>query len=157
MVLPLRAQGIVSVFYSSKGSPPATGPNQFVVTEDFEKKYPDATQRVVRGFLKAAQWLAQDENRREAIAIWARSGIPPAVIEEDVAGVPFRDQFNPLLDDFFRWQYGDSIAFEKDQKLIRNDVDLATWIEPKYQNAALASLGLQNFWPKRTVDGVPIN
>lgn len=157
MVLPLKAQGLVKIFYSSKGSPQATGPNQFVVTESFEKKYPEPTERVVRGFVKAAQWLAQDENRSEAIQIWARSGIPAAVLEEDVSGVPFRDQFDPLLDDFFRWQYSDGIAFEKEQKLIRNDVDLAKWIEPKYQDAALAALGLKDFWPKRNGEGVPIN
>lgn len=127
------------------------------MTEDFEHRFPEATERVVRGFLKAAHWLAQDTNHAEAIAIWARSGIPAAVLEEDVSGVAFRDQFNPLLDDFFRWQYSDSVAFEKEQKLIRSGVDLAQWIEPKYEDAALAVLGLQNFWPKRSTEGVPIN
>lgn len=157
MVLPLRAQGLVQVFYSSKGTPQATGPNQFVVAEPFEQKYPDATERVVRAFTNAAHWLAQDQNHAEAVALWAKSGISAAIIDEDVSGVPFRYQFNPLLDDFFYWQYRDGIAFEKDQKLIRNDVDVSTWIEPKYQAAALASLGLQNFWPKRGVDGLPTN
>jgi sulfonate transport system substrate-binding protein len=156
-ILPLRAQGIVNIFYSSKGSPQATGPNQFVVTESFEKQYPEATARFVRGYIKAAYWLSQEENRAEAIQLWSKSGVSTAIIQEDVADAALRDQFNPLLDDFFRWQYRDGIAFEKDQKLIRNDVDLATWIEPKYQDAALASLGLQNFWPKRSVEGVPIN
>lgn len=154
-VLPLVAQGVVKVFYSSKGNPQAVGPNQFVVSADFEKKYPEATEHVVRGFINAAYWLAQDANREEAIRIWAKSGIPQAVVAEDVSGIPFRDQFNPLLDDFFKWQYSDGIAFEKQQKLIRGDVDLAAWIEPKYEDAAIASLGLQNFWPKRNASGLP--
>ncbi len=79
------------------------------------------------------------------------------MIDEDVSDVPFRDEFNPRLDDFFYWQYRDGVAFEKDQKLIRTDVDVSNWIQPKYQTAALAALGLEHFWPKRGVDGVPVN
>jgi len=78
-VLPLKAQGIVNIFYSSKGNPQASGPTQFVVAEPFEKKYPEATQRVLRAYLKGAYWLAQEQNHAEAVQIWAKSGISAAL------------------------------------------------------------------------------
>ena len=64
-LLPLRDQGIVRIIYTSQhDNPRATGPSAFVVTEAFAAKYPDTTKRVVRGFVRAAQWLAQSENVR---------------------------------------------------------------------------------------------
>ncbi len=45
------------------------------------------------------------------------------------------------------------IAFNKDQKLIRNDVDFDQWVEASYLNAGLKSLGLSSFWPTRDVNG----
>jgi sulfonate transport system substrate-binding protein len=153
-ILNLRDQGFVRVLWSSKGTPQAVGPNQFIVTESFEKKYPEATGRVVRGIVKAAHWLANEDNRAEAIEIWSKSGIPIAALTEDIAGIPLRAQFDPLLDDFFRWQYRDSIAFTKSQKLIRAELDADKWIEAKYLTAALDSLGLDGFWPNRSSEGV---
>ncbi len=68
--LPLKDKGIVNIIYNTaKESPKSTGFGAFVVSENFEKKYPDATERVVRGLVKAALWLAQDKNRHEAFEI----------------------------------------------------------------------------------------
>jgi len=153
--LPLRDQGVVRVIYkTSEQSPKATGFGAFVVNEDFEKANPDATARVTRGLVKAAHWLGQEQNREEAYAIWARTGVTLDILREEFQGTALKDQFNPLLDDFLRSQYRGVIAFNKDQKLIRNDVDLNTWIEPKYLNAALTSLSLGEFWLPRNADGV---
>jgi sulfonate transport system substrate-binding protein len=153
-LLPLRDQGLVRVIYSSQhDNPRATGPSAFTVTEAFAAKYPETTARVVRGFVRAAQWVAQPENREEALQIWAKSGVAYESLKEDYSGIALHDQFDPRLDPFFNGQYADGIDFAKQQKLIRKDVDLARWIDPQYQDAAFAGLGLANFWPVRNRDG----
>jgi sulfonate transport system substrate-binding protein len=157
-ILPLRDQGIVKVIYNSQHDDRrATGPSAFVVTEAFATKYPDATQRAVRGFIRAAYWLAQPENREEALQIWAKSGVPYTILKEEYANEALRDRMNPRLDDFFRGQYQDGIAFARQQNLIRKDIDLGQWVDTKYQDAALKSLGLADFWPDRNSDGVGTN
>jgi sulfonate transport system substrate-binding protein len=154
-LLALRNQGAVKVIYTSKDDPQRTGPNGLVVTEKFALKYPDATERVVRAFVKAAAWLADEDHREEAVAIWARSGVSAAILREDVSGQTLRAQFNPRLDGFVESQYRDTVAFAKEQRLIRNDVDLSHWFEPRFQDAALKDLNLVGLWPRR--DGIPVN
>jgi sulfonate transport system substrate-binding protein len=152
--LPLRDKGIVKVIYNSNDQgAKATGFGAIVVSDDFQKTYPDATARITRGLLRAAHWLGQEQNREEAFKIWQRTGVTSEVLHEEFKGVALRDQFNPLLDGFFRAQYRDVIAFDHEQKLIRNDVDLDQWIEPKYLAAALPALNLTHFWPERSADG----
>jgi sulfonate transport system substrate-binding protein len=153
-LLPLRDQGIVRIIYASqRDNPRATGPSAFTVTEAFAAKYPETTGRIVRAFVHAAQWVANPENRDEALQIWAKSGVPAASLKEDYSGIALHDQFDPRLDEFFHAQYADGIDFAKQQKLIRQDVDLARWVDPQYQDAAFAALGLTNFWPNRNRDG----
>jgi sulfonate transport system substrate-binding protein len=155
-ILPLRDQGIVKVIYSTKdGGAQATGFGAILVTDAFQKKYPEATQRVVDGLLKAQQFIGDEANREEVLRIWAKSGVPYEIIAEDFAGKTLREQTNPLIDDFYLAQYRDAIAFEKQQKLIRKDVDLNAWIERRYLDDALARLDLKDFWPHRTPDGLP--
>jgi sulfonate transport system substrate-binding protein len=155
--LPLRDQGLIKVIYNTnEQGAKATGFGAIVATDEFRKKYPEATARVVHGLVKAAHWLAQDANRDEAFQIWTRTGVTLKVLQEEFKGVPLKQAFNPLLDDFFASQYRGVIAFNKEQKLIRNDVDLAQWIEPAYLNKEIASLKLTNFWPHRNADGDPI-
>jgi len=154
--LPLRDKGIVRIIYNSnEQGARATGVGAIVVNDEFQKKYPGATARIARGLLRSAQWLGDDKNREEAFTIWERTGVTSEVLHEEFKGVALREQFSPLIDDFFRSQYHDVIAFDRDQKLIRGDVDFDQWIEPKYLNAALAELNLTHFWPERTADGSP--
>ncbi|MDB5408189.1 MAG: sulfate ester transporter substrate-binding protein [Rhodospirillales bacterium] len=154
-ILPLRDQGIVKVIYSTKdGGAQATGFGAIVVTDSFQKRYPEATQRVVDGLVKAGRFIGEDENREEVLRIWAKSGVPYEIIAEDFAGKPLRAQTNPLIDDFYLAQFRDAIEFEKQQKLIRRDVDLTAWLEPRYLADALKRLDLENFWPHRSADGL---
>jgi sulfonate transport system substrate-binding protein len=152
--LPLRDKGIIRVIYNSnEQGAKATGIGAVVVSDEFQKTYPDATARFTRGLLKAAQWLGDDKNREEALTIWERTGVTSDVLHEEFKGVSLRDQFDPLIDDFYRAQYRDVIAFDRDQKLIRNDIDFDQWVEPKYLSAALSELSLTHYWPERTADG----
>src|SRR5262249_35725937 len=127
------------------------------VTESFASRYPEATERVVRGLVRAAEWLSREENHEEALQIWAKSGTPYAALKEEFDGVPLKQPFNPLIDEFLIEQYRDATQFSKDEKLIRNTIDLQQWFEPKYLDAALKRLGLEHYWPRRSPDGAVVN
>ena len=158
VLLALRDQGVVNIFYRSNDiGLKAAGFGAITVTEPFETKYPEATRRVVRGLARAAEWLSHEENREEALQIWTKSGTPYAALKEDFAGVSLKDAFNPLIDDFLVAQYRDAIQFSKDEKLIRNDIDLKTWVAPSYLDAALKELGFDHYWPHRSADGAVLN
>ncbi len=154
--LPLRDKGIVRVIYNSaEHGPKATGFGAFLVVDPFQQKYPDVTERVVRGVARAAHWLSDEKSREEAFAIWGRTGVPIEVLRFEYNNVPLKQAFSPLIDEFYAAQYRDVIAFDREQKLIRNDVDFQKWVEPRYLNAALKSLKLENHWSPRNVDGYP--
>jgi sulfonate transport system substrate-binding protein len=157
-ILALRDQGVVDIFYTSKeAGPKAAGFGGILATEQFEAKYPEATQRVVRGLVRAAEWIGNESNREEALQIWAKSGTPYNALKEEFDGASLKQSFNPLIDAFLIEQYRDGVQFSKSEKLIRNDIDVDSWLEPKYLNAALKSLGLETFWPRRSASGAATN
>lgn len=153
-VLTLREKGIANIIYSSRDlGPRGAGFGAILVTEDFSRKYPDATARVVRGYVRATAFISDEKNRDEVLAIWSRSGTPVALLKADNEGVSFKDAYNPLLDDFFFARYRSILSFNKEQKLARTDIDLNKWIDSSYLNDALKKTGLQNYWPSRTENG----
>jgi sulfonate transport system substrate-binding protein len=157
-ILSLRDQGLVDVFYTSKeAGPKATGFGGILATEQFETRYPEATQRVVRGLVRAAEWIGDEGHREEALQIWAKSGTPYGALKEEFDGAPLKQSFNPLIDAFLIEQYRDGVQFSKDEKLIRSDIDVNSWLEPKYLDAALKSLKLETYWPRRSASGAATN
>lgn len=157
-VLPLRDKGIANIIYSSRDlGPRGAGFGAILVTEVFSRKYPEATARIVRGFVRAAEFIADNKNREEVFAIWSRSGTPAALLRTENEGISFKDAYNPLLDEFFFARYRSILAFNKEQKLTRADIDLKSWVDASYLNDALKHTNLQNFWPSRTVNGAATN
>jgi sulfonate transport system substrate-binding protein len=153
-LLPLEAKGVAKIFYkSSETGASGDGFGAFLVTDKFRKAYPEATQKVVTGFVKAAQWLADDKNRDEAFKIWSRAGSPIEVIAKSNAGSSLGQKYNPRLDDFFTSRYRSGIAFDREQKLIRRDVDLDAWVDRTYVDNAVKSLKLETLWPDRSATG----
>jgi sulfonate transport system substrate-binding protein len=153
-LLPLEAKGVAKIFYkSSDTGASGDGFGAFLVTDKFRKAYPEATQKVVTGFVKAAQWLADDKNRDEAFKIWSRAGSPIEVIAKSNAGSSLGQKYNPRLDDFFTSRYQSGIAFDREQKLIRRDVDLDAWVDRTYVDNAVKSLKLETLWPDRSATG----
>ncbi|RDJ11242.1 ABC transporter substrate-binding protein [Rhizobium grahamii] len=153
-VLPLEDRGLAKIFYkSSDAGATGDGFGAFLVTDKFRKAYPEATQKVVTGFVKAAQWLADDNNREEAFKIWARAGTPVEVIRKSNAGSPLGAKYNPRLDGFFVARYQSGIAFDREQKLIRRDIDLDAWVDRSFVDNAVSSLKLQALWPDRSATG----
>lgn len=157
-LLSLRDQGSAHVFYSShEVGLKAAGFGAIVVNERFEQQYPDATQRVVRGLVRAADWLGDERNREEALRIWARSGVAYELLREEFAGIELRQAFNPRVDDFLLAQYRNVIDFSKENKLIRSDIDVGTWARPEPVEQAIEALGLKGAWPDRDADGRPVS
>lgn len=149
-LLTLRDKGVAKVFYSSKElGARASGFGGILVTETFEKQYPDATQRIANALVKAAHWIGQEGNREEAYRLWALSGVSPQSIKDEYDGVALKDVFNPRVDAFLLSQYDDAIDFTKDNKLIRSDIDVARWAAPQYVETALRAQGLQTHWANR--------
>ncbi len=149
-LLTLRDKGVGKVFYSSKElGAKGSGFGGILVSESFEKQYPEATQRVANALVKAAHWLGQENNRDEAYRIWVLSGVPYQAFKDDFDGVSLKEVFNPRVDAFLLSQYEDAIAFSKENKLIRADIDVARWAAPAYVENALRTQGLQAYWADR--------
>src|SRR5690606_22305086 len=115
----------------------------------FDKQYPDATQRIANGLVKAAHWLGQEANRDEAYRIWTLSGMPYQAFKDDYDGDSLKEAFNPRVDAFLLSQYDDAIDFTKENKLIRYDIVVASGAAPQYVENALRAQGLQTFWSSR--------
>jgi sulfonate transport system substrate-binding protein len=125
--------------------------SEVFVREDFARQYPAITQAVATAYVKAAYWSAQEQNRAEVIHYTARNGTPEKVIERDYAddGVSWKDRWSPLFDAYMQQHYRDAIRFARSENLIRRDIDVNAWFDPRYVDAALKELKLENFWVQR--------
>lgn len=156
--LALRDSGVVNLFYNSKDfGVQAAGFGAITVTEAFEKRFPDATQKVANALVRSATWLADEKNREEALQIWAKSGVSYASLKAEFEGVELAKAFNPRVDGFLKAQYAGAIEFSRDEKLIRNNVDLSQWLAPHYVEAAIARQGVGALWPDRDAAGAKLN
>jgi sulfonate transport system substrate-binding protein len=152
--LDLDRRGIVKVVYSTKTDDPAFGRQAaLLVTEEFESTHPDLTARVVKAVVKAAQWSTDEANREAVFAGWTKSGIPVETFRADFADVRLTDRLSPIIDDFFVTRYRAQAERAKAYKLLRDDVDVDSWFEPKYLNQALAELKLEDYWPRYDAAG----
>lgn len=149
-LLPLEEKGLAKVFYkSSDAGATGDGFGAFLGTQDFIEAYPEATQKVVNGLVRAAEWLGDDRNREEAFGIWSRAGTPVAIIRKANEGSSLREKYDPRLDALFLARYRSGIDFDREQKLIRADVDLDAWVDSRFLDAALKAFKLEARWPER--------
>jgi sulfonate transport system substrate-binding protein len=149
-LLNLRDQGLVRIIYTTRGKLTPDGFGAFVIAEDFAHRYPATTHAVVRAYVKAARWAADERNRTAALDIWGLAGTPRAVLAESFRGVNLRNQLDPRLDGFYEATLKSEVAFAHANKLIRAPVDIDAWIDRSYVDAAVRDLDLISFWPPRT-------
>jgi len=155
-VLAIVERGFGKIVFSTKGKlDPASNFGSFIVVDDFAKKYPQTTGRVLAAFLRAADFASQEENRNELYDIWAKAGQSRASVAVDYDGDVLRERSNPLLDDFYVANAKRGVRFAVDQKLIKQGFDVETWIDRKALDAALKSLGYERAWKPHDANGAP--
>jgi sulfonate transport system substrate-binding protein len=155
-LIKLRTLGIAKIIYTTKEEDfpdKLKGAGQLLVTEEFANKYPDIVRRIVKIWVKAAAWAAEEKNREEVLALWARTGTPLSTYKEEYEGLPIKLVIVPLLDEFYINHYKEGVAFAKERGLIRNAFDVDKWIDKSYLEAALKELGLENFWSEYDAEG----
>jgi hypothetical protein len=100
--LTLVERGLAKVAFSTKGKPdPASNFGSFIVLDEFARKYPQTTRRVLTAYLRAAYFASQEENRSELYDIWARAGISRAIVAAEYDDDSLRERASPLLDPFY--------------------------------------------------------
>jgi len=155
-VLSVVEHGFGKVVFSTKGKlDPANNFGAFLVADDFARKYPQTTRRVLNDFLRAAYFASQEDNRDELYDIWARAGQSRASVAADYEGDQLGARANPLLDDFFISNVRRGVKFALDNKLIRQGFDINAWIDRAALDAALTSLGYQGVWKAHDANGAP--
>lgn len=154
--LTLVEQKLAKVVYTTKGDPSTVTSSHLLVREDFETAHPDLVGRVVTASVKAAAWASDEANRETLFEFWAKSGTPIGVFRADYEGQRLDYRLSPLLDALLIETYRYKAAQVKQLGLVRRDVDLDGWFAPKYLDAALKELGLQNRWVRYGADGKPL-
>jgi len=153
-LLGLRDRGIVELPYNTKAEAVNFGRHSaFFVTEAFDQAHPALVQRVVDAFVKAARFGADEANRSAVFDLWAKAGYPPQAFAEDFENERLANRLSPLIDAYVIARYRDQAAHVRQYGLIRNDIDVDGWFEPKYLDAALKAQNLENFWPKYDAEG----
>lgn len=153
----LHQSGRAKIVYSTKGDDPAFERHSTVlVTEAFESSHPAVVQKIITEFVRAARWTSDDANLDAIVAIWARSGTPESVFRYDLAGTELRYRSSPIVDPFLVEQYRVQARQAKEFGLIRRDVDVRGWFEPKYVDTAISTLGLDGYWTRFGPNGKPL-
>ena len=151
----LEARGIARRILELRDDPKISRPGTVWVGEEFERKYPQIVQRLVTRLVKVAHWSTQEANREKEFQAWATAGTQAYVdYKRDRETVPdLRVRINPLLDEYYVASIRSSIEEARKYKLIRKEVSIEGWIEPKYLNQALKELKLEDYWPQYDADG----
>ena len=153
-VLSLQRRNLAKVVYTTKGDNPAYGRHSHVlVTEAFEAANSELAGRIIRSFVRAADWTSDEANREAVFESWARSGHPIENFREDFAGLPLAFRNSPVVDDFLRRQYQVQADGALEHRLIRRAVDLRDWFDTRHLEAALRDLDLERRWTRRDAEG----
>lgn len=153
-LLKLRDQGKLKIIYTSNGdSPIYTRQAHILVRDEFAAKYPETTKRIVKVLVKAAYWASEPANRDELLTLWA---IPGVYTREQLAedyGNNIKLRNSPLLDDFIVSSYKAVAADSLQFGLIRKNIEVDSWFDRSFLNAALKELKLENYWEPLDANG----
>ncbi|MDB4975734.1 MAG: transporter substrate-binding protein [Myxococcaceae bacterium] len=153
-LLATRDQGVSRVVYATRGDPRFLRQASFIGNEEFIKKYPSITKRVVKTLVQAAKWISDQEKSPAAVyQLWTKSGVRYSDWREDLREQNLKELSSPLLDPYFVTQYEAQVAQAKKFGLIRNTFDVKSWIEPRFLNEVLKELNLQDYWKPADRDG----
>lgn len=151
--LRLRDQGISRIIYTTRGQDPdLTSNGSLVAAQEFLDKYPEITKRVLKVIVLANKYIA-DAPPVQIYQLWTKSGTTFASFREDYQGEDVKYRNSPLLDPYHAARYKLQIREAKRLGLTRQEFSYDQWVEPKFLNAAIKELGLENFWQQRGPDG----
>ncbi|MGY2047890.1 ABC transporter substrate-binding protein [Methylobacterium sp. JK268] len=157
-LISLQEQGRAKIVYSTKGDDPAfERQGAVLVTDTFEAAHPRLVAKVVRALVAASAWASDEAHREALIETWAKSGTPASVFRYDYADQPLAQRNSPLIDPFLIEQYRVQAQQAKAFGLVRRDVDVHGWFEPRYLEQALKDLGLEKTWTRLGPDGRPLS
>ena len=150
----LVSRGVAKILFKIPRDPKITSVSNFWVSEEFEKQYPDVVQRIVTTVVKEAKYSSEEKNRTELMQLWSRQATDTYLdYVETWKNDKLRERNSPLLDEYYLASIQKAIDETKRFKLIRHDVSLDGWIEPKYLNHALKELKLEHYWDEYDKDG----
>lgn len=151
----LRDQGLIRYVFSSNFQPRFSAVGGLLVTEDFARRYPTATDRFVKAIVEGAAFAGKPENREAVYRIWAKSGLPADYFRREYRNQDIKVTTSPLIDDFVVGKYRAAAADAQRFGLLRKPVDLNGWFDRGPLNRALAALHLEHFWTPYGADGKP--
>ena len=153
-ILSIVDRGIAKVIYTTKNEPDVYKTSGYVVVNSkFEQKYPEVVQRVVNVLVKQAAWESNPANKDQLFKQWAKSGLPYANIVKINAGIDLKRNSAPIFDAYNVSLIKQKLKAGQDLKLIRGNIDVDSWVEPKYVNNALKTLNLQSYWKPLNANG----
>lgn len=153
-LLTLRPQGIRIVTSSQTLGWPNTTQAAVLASQEFIDRYPQATQQLVDTLVREAHWSGDPAHLKEYIALMTeQSQIPAALFEEQFTPQTLSLKTSPRIDPFLTDSLQDSVRRAKASGLIRGDFSVAAWVEPRFVDSALNTLGLASAWPVYDADG----
>lgn len=152
----LQAAGVARIIYDTRAkSPKFTRQGHVLVDAAFEQKYPAVVQKVVDALVKTAAWATTPGNEEAALALWANAGVRIESLRAEQEGQSFIRRYSPRIDEFFIDRYRATVTESRELGLLRSDVEVKDWVEPKYVNNALERLGFKNLWPEYDANNQP--
>jgi sulfonate transport system substrate-binding protein len=155
-LLALRDQGAVRIIYTTKGEPNVaelTSNGLFLGSQDFIKRYPEITARVLKVFVRTAKEIAdQDAAPTKLLQLWTKTGNTFSSVKEEWRGDTFKHRLSPLVDPYVVARYTSQIAQAKQFGLVRQEFDFESWVDRSFLSRAIKELGYEQVWPVRSAD-----
>ena len=146
-LLQLRDQGTAKIIYATKGDPKFLKHATFIGADDFIKKYPDITKRVVKQIVLGAKWISDnDANPSPVFQLYTKSGVPFSAYKEDRQGQSLKVVSSPLVDAYVISQYEKNITEAKRFGLIKETFSFRAVVDDSFLKQVLRELNLENYW-----------
>jgi len=123
--------------------------------KDFIAQNPAITQIIATAYVKAAHWTSQQANFEEYLKVANQNGQPENVYRREYSddSVSWKLRWSPLFDDLVSDHYVNAAKYSRKANLIRKDLNVSYLFEPRFLNAALKELKLEDYWQPRKVTG----
>ncbi len=151
----LETRGLVRIVYTSYARRTRTsGFASVLVHDEFHRRHPLATRRLLKAYVQAVHWMALPENF-EAYAEFSNRGstTPMPLVHRYLRDVDLKNAFNPLIDDYYLARFRESAAVCLDAGLIREPVHPDRWIDRQLVYDVVDELGLGGFWSRWDAHG----